>query len=180
MIQLNWIIIFLTRVYWVGDRAISPMVHNRLCKLSAKKKIFDTAKNPYNDALLKSGFNPLDKFKCSTQPSKKKFRRRNIINFHRPYCNSVKTKVGKHFLNLINTHFPESYKLHKIFNKNTLKVTYSCSTNLKLIIQEPNKKVHSEPSSTDKLCNCTSATQCPFNSQCLQKGIYKAITSHQI
>ena len=74
----------------------------------------------------------------------------------------------------LNTHFPEGSKLHKIFNQNTFKISYICSTNLKSIIQAHNKNLLSEPSSTDKLCNCKNTTQCPFNSQCLQKGIYNA------
>ena len=94
-------------------------------------------------------------------------------------CNSVKTKVRKQFLKLINMHFPEGSKLHKIFNKNTVKITYSCSTNLKSIIQAHNKKVLSKQSLTAKLYNCRKTPQCPFNGQCLQKGIHKATISHQ-
>ena len=35
---------------------------------------------------------------------------------------NVETKVGKIFLSLIDAHFRESNPLHKIFNRNTLKL----------------------------------------------------------
>ena len=76
-------------------------------------------------------------------------------------------------------HFPEGSKLHKIFNKNTVKITYSSSTNLKSIIKAHNKIVLSVPSPSDKHCNCRNAAQCPLNGQCLQKRLYKATVLHQ-
>ena len=144
------------------------MVHNRLCKLFSNKNKFYAAKQPYNDTLIKKCFHPLDELKC-THPSKKKCRIRNIIYFHPLYCNSVKTKVGKQFLKHINTYFPQNSKLHKIFNKSTTKITYSCYTKLKSNIQAHNKKVLSKSSSTAKLCNCTNVIQRPLNGRAYKK-----------
>ena len=87
--------------------------------------------------------------------------------------------MGAQSFHFINTHFPEGSKFHKIFNKNTFKISYICSTNLKTIIKAHNKKLLSEPSSTDKHYNCKNNTQRPLNGQCLQKGIYNATISHQ-
>ena len=42
----------------------------------------------------------------------------------------IKTNVGKIFLRLLKRHFPKENPLHKIFNKNTLKVSYSCMGNV--------------------------------------------------
>ena len=63
-------------------------------------------------------------------PNKKikqtKNRKRNIISLNPPYSKNVVTKVGHYFLKLLDKHFPRHHKLHKIFNRNTVKVSYSC------------------------------------------------------
>ena len=52
--------------------------------------------------------------------------KRKIIWFNPPYSNNIKGSVRKQFLKLFRRHFPKAHKLNKIFNKNTLKVSYSC------------------------------------------------------
>ena len=49
-----------------------------------------------------------------------------IILFNSPFSKNVKTNVGCKFLCLIDKHFPRTKKLHKIFNRNNVKV--SCTT----------------------------------------------------
>ena len=132
----------------------------------------------YNDALLKSSFNPIDELICPTTFSNKKCRIKNIIYSYPLTVTQSKQKLKKSSNSLTRISLKGS-KLHKIFNKNISKITYSCSTSLKLIMKAHNKKVLSVPSPTDKPCNCTNATQCLFNGQCLQKGIYKATNLHQ-
>ena len=39
--------------------------------------------------------------------------------------------VGGYFINLVNKHFPLDHKFSKIFNRNNMKVNYSCMPNLK-------------------------------------------------
>ena len=58
-----------------------------------------------------------------------KNRKRKIVWFNRPYNQSVSTNVAQTFLKLIDKHFPCSNRLHKIFNRNTIKVSYSCTDN---------------------------------------------------
>ena len=56
-------------------------------------------------------------------------RNRNIIWFNPPFSKSVATKIGRYFLNLLDKHFPQDHKFHKIFNRNNLKlVTVACRT----------------------------------------------------
>ena len=64
-----------------------------------------------------------------------------MIWFNPPYSKNVVTKVGHYFLKLLDKHFPRHHKLHKIFNRNTVKVSYSCTKNIKSIINSHNKKV---------------------------------------
>ena len=73
------------------------------------------------------------------------------------------TNVAKIFLNLIEKLFPCSSKLHKIFNKNTGKVSYSCTQ--KIIQKETEETLD---------CNCRVKTDCPLNGNCRKESvIYK-------
>ena len=66
------------------------------------------------------------------------------------------TNIGKEFLNLISKHFPKNHQKSKIFNKNNMKVSYSCTDNLQTIIKKHNRKIlkTSKTPSTENKCNC--------------------------
>ena len=64
---------------------------------------------------------PTNKGKDTT--SKVEKWQRKVIWFNPPFSKNVRTNVGRDFVRLINKHFPESL-LHKIFNKNTVKLSY--------------------------------------------------------
>ena len=68
-------------------------------------------------------------------------RKRKIIWFNPPYSMNVKTNIGKIFLQLLEKHFPRHNDLHKIFNKNSVTVTYSCMGSVSSIIASHNHKV---------------------------------------
>ena len=91
--------------------------------------------------------------------------------------------MGKIFLNLIDKHFPPSNCLHKIFNRNSVKVSYSCMDNCKSIISKHNTRILSRPKSTTQTssstnsatCNCNNSNECPLQKKCLLDCIvYKA------
>ena len=67
--------------------------------------------------------------------------KRNIKWFNPPFSQTVSTNVGKRFLNLLDKHFPPNNQLHKIFNRNTVKVSYSCTPNVGSIIKSHNKNL---------------------------------------
>ena len=71
----------------------------------------------------------------------KKKRKPNIIWFNPPYSKSVKTNIGRIFIKLISKHFPPNHKFVKIFNKNTIKFSYSCMPNIRSKINNHNKKI---------------------------------------
>ena len=48
----------------------------------------------------------------------------NIIWFNPPLSQTVSTNVTKRFLDLLDKYSPSNNKLHKIFNRNTVKVSY--------------------------------------------------------
>ena len=56
-----------------------------------------------------------------------KKRQHKIIWFNPPFSKIGKTNIGKKF---INNHFPKHHKMSKIFNKNTIKLSYSCCRNM--------------------------------------------------
>ena len=82
--------------------------------------------------------------------------------------------MAKIFLQLIFTHFPPANKLHKVFNGNTVKVSYSCSQNISQIIKGQTKKVTQTKWRHQLECNCCIKTEYPLNSNCRKEYvIYK-------
>ena len=96
----------------------------------------------------------------------------------------VKTNAGGTFLRLINKHFHRGTKLNKIFNKNSLKVSYSCMPNMSSVIKSHNARVikGKVDKSPKKMCNCRVKNNCPVNGKCLSKSVvYKAtVTSNNM
>ena len=98
--------------------------------------------------------------------------KRNIIWFNPPFNKNVKTNIGKTFLKLVDKHFPRSSNLHKIFNRNTIKVSYSCTENMSMIIKKHNKKIiNAKIRPTILTCNCQKKTECPLNGNFLQPSV---------
>ena len=86
-----------------------------------------------------------------------------MIWFNPPYSKSLKTNIGKYFFRLKKKHFPPGHKLHKIFNKNTLKLSYSCMPNLKAKFNGHSKTIlENTPPPKTKLCNCLEKENCPM------------------
>ena len=97
----------------------------------------------------------------------------NVLGKARTVKNSqnVWTNIAKSFLCLIDKHFPKSHKLHKIFNRNNLKVSYSCTTNMANIIQSRNRKILNEndKASNEKKWNCRNKVLCPLDGITMQE-----------
>ena len=125
----------------------------------------------------KSGYKDKLKYKANRDiASNKKQRKRNFIWFNPQYSKNVKTNIGRIFLNLIKKYFPLHHKFHKLFNKNTVKVSYSCTRNIKTIINSHNAKILFPKKSTEqRTCNCLNKVNCPLEQKCLTTNIvYKA------
>ena len=110
-------------------------ISEKLSKNSSNQEVFNKAKVEYEDALKKSGYN-VDLKYTNNKSEKPKTRKWNIIWFNPPFSKSVSTNVAKTFLQLVTKHFPRSHKLHKIFNRNTVKVSYSCKISSRNIIKK--------------------------------------------
>ena len=106
----------------------------------------------------------------------KKKCQRKIIWFNPPFSKRGKTNIGKEFFKLLKPHFPKRYKISKIFNKNTIKLNYSCCRNISSEISSNNQRIINPPP-TNYACNCRNRSNCPLE-KCLTPSIvYRAIVS---
>ena len=90
----------------------------------------------------------------------------------------MKTNIGKKFLSIVTECFPQGHKLKKIFNRNSLKVSYSCLPNIGTkILADTNKKYKPNLISTTPDCIQQRRNQeCPIKNKVCNKGdnIYNA------
>ena len=101
-----------------------------ISKTSSDKDIFDKSTKSYKSVLKESGFKDRLNYippETNTGQSKRK-KNLKIIWFN--YTRSVKTNTGKTFLCLLSKHFPPKYSMHKTFNRNMEKISYSCLRNI--------------------------------------------------
>ena len=161
-------------------KQIPISINKRLNQNSSSEKIFNESKKEYEDALKQSGYKDFELKYNPEKQTPKQNRKRKIIWFNPPFNKNVSTNIGKQFLNLIKKHFPSENKLHKIFNRNTLKLSYSCTKNIGSIIKNHNKKIISSKTSENLECNCREKQSCPLNGKCREKNvIYKCVASVQ-
>ena len=70
------------------------------------------------------------------------------------------------FLQLVTRYFSRSNKLHRNFNQNTVKASYSSMNNVSKIIKGHDKKVTSKPRDQTPKCNCREKAECPMKGNC--------------
>ena len=81
----------------------------------------------------------------------------------------VQTNIWKLFLNLIDKHFKKSDEYYKIFNSKCIKIIYSCSPNIKALINSHNKRILNKPLTDADPCNYRKKTDCPSEINASQK-----------
>ena len=146
-------------------------INKRLQDLSSNKEVFDESVNFYNNALKESGHKSKFEYIENNRNRQKKNRRRNVIWFNPPYSVNVKSSIAHIFLNLLDKHFKKG--LHKIFNRNCVKVSYSCMPNVLSHIKSHNANILSTPHEppTQKKCNCRKNTCCPLQGNCMINSV---------
>ena len=105
-----------------------PSIIKNLPK-SINKRLSTNSRNSqiFNEALKKNGYNTnlqFDKTCTDKNNEKNKTRKRKITWFNPAFNINVSTDVVKTFLTLIDKYFLNK-RLSKIFNRNTIKVSYS-------------------------------------------------------
>ena len=79
--------------------------------------------------------------------------KRKTIWFNHPFSKSIKTNIGKIFLQLLLEHFLKNVKMLKIFNRNRVKISDSCMKNIGSIISAHNQNILN-PTVKSYECNC--------------------------
>ena len=124
-------------------KEIPKIIGKRLLVNSCNNKVFSAAAPTYNTGLQKSSYNSKVTFTenraCLERKHSKNRRKRNILWFNPPFSDHVITNIGKVFFQLLDKHFTNNNRLHKIFN--SVKLSYSCMPNLAPIISNHNKKI---------------------------------------
>ena len=160
-------------------------INKRISQLSSDQDAFDSSAHLYQDALRRSNYQHKLSYQSKNNPKMPKRKRsRNITWFNPPFSQNVQSKIGREFLRLLDTHFPKSSPLSKIFNRNTVKVSYSCLKNVKSVIANHNNKILTQkpipPTPSEKMCNCRNFNLCPLETKCLTKSIvYKASVTEE-
>ena len=63
------------------------------------------------------------------------------------------------FLHLLDKHFGRNHKCHKIFNRNNVKISYSCIDNIKNVISSHKKEITNFYNEMKgKTCSCRNKT----------------------
>ena len=147
-------------------------VEDRLRSLSSSKRVFSEAAQHYQGALEKCGFTHKLEYEKNRNGGISKNRSRKIIWFNPPFSKNVSTNVAKEFLRLVDKHFGRNQKYKKIFNRQNLKVSYSCMRSMKSIVTSHNRKILTEGTSREeRTCNCPANATCPMNGNCLAKNV---------
>ena len=166
-------------------KELPKTINKQITDISCNQDIFDATKSTYEEALSKSGFNEELKYNCKdvkgkTRNKGQRKRRRKIIWFNPPFSLSAKINIGKMFFKMLKKNFPKSNPFSKIFSKNTMKINYSCTRNMKSIISIHNKQILT-PKNKQVGCNCRIKNSCPLNNKCLTSQlIYQANVTNNL
>ena len=160
-------------------KQLPSTINKRLNELSSNEEVFKKSAPFYNQALKASGYKETLKYNETSYRSKRT-RSRNIIWFNPPYSVNVRSNIAHLFLRLIDTHFKKGHRLHKVFNRNKVKVSYSCMPNVSSYIKSHNAKILTPPeTSTAKKCNCRKTTPCPLQGKCMINSVvYRGLVTN--
>ena len=115
-------------------------INERLYHNSSNEAAFSSAKVEYEDALKGSGYKVNFRYTTKTTTKANKNKQSIITWFNLPFNKTAKTNVPKIFFRLIDKYFLRTKKLYRIFNRNTVKVSYSCMENVST--KNPNRHRH--------------------------------------
>ena len=158
---------------------LPTMISKRISMLSSNEQVFNQEAYIYNEGLKQAGYDDKIQYIPPTVGNNRvnRKRKRNVIYFCPPWNDALKTNLGKKFLALIDKHFKKNTFLGKLFNRNTVKLSYSTTKNIKSIITSHNNKLINPVERTnDRLCNCV-GFQCPVYGECLKSDLVYSCNS---
>ena len=91
---------------------------------------------------------------------------RKVAWFNPPFCKLTNINIGKYFPQLLDKHFNRDNPLSRIVNRNTVKISYSCTKNMNNILSNHIRRLLNELIAKDRSpdvasCNCKSKEECP-------------------
>ena len=154
------------------------MISKRLSMLSSNEQVFNQECAVYNEGLRLAGYKDKVSYIPGTEDQQpKRKRKRKIIYFLPPWNDAVRTPIGRNLFNLMKKHFKPNTLVGKLFNRNTIKIGYSNTPNMKAIVTSQNVKLlnHKPAGPTaanPKRCDCRGGTDnCPVNGECQEQDV---------
>ena len=156
---------FSRRCFRFQSRCFSPLVG---CVIQPSSSSIDDSRYNHKLAFSVPTAQPLN--------SGRRNRHRDIIWYNPPFSRNVATNVGLSFLKILDEEFPKGHVLHKIFNRTTVKISYSCMLNLKRKLDGHNKSTLRKTNIVPpKAFNCRQPAHCLLDGNCLKSAvIYQA------
>ena len=115
-------------------------IKERLSNNSSNEQVLNSTKPEYEKTLKDSGYkNENLKYRVLKEQRQKNDWNRKLIWFNPHYTKQVSTNIAKRFLNILDQPFLEQHALCKIFNRNAVKVSYSCTEKMSSFISSHNK-----------------------------------------
>ena len=135
-------------------REIPRMIQSRLSSISSNENAFEREANVYREALKEAGYNEYIKYTETPPPPKNKRRNRNIIWFRPPWLDTIATKIGAKFLNILSNEFSNDSTMKKLFNRNNTKISYGCLPNMNAFILSKNRQLLKGKNNENVECRC--------------------------
>ena len=107
-----------------GFKHVPKGIEHILSNNSSNKEIFELSKQEYEEALKNDGYRINLEYRDREESSTRRRRNkpRKILWFNLPYNMEVVNNLGKEFFKLLKRNFPSGSPLHKIFNKNLIRI----------------------------------------------------------
>ena len=143
--------------------------------LQFKKKYFFYAIQPYQEALVRAGYNyKLEFYQNNIQNgSKNRTRTRKCVYFNPPYSKNVKTNIIAEFLKIVKS-FPKNNILSPMINANKIKASYKTVPNMASQVSRKNGRVLKQNvAPPPPSCNCQRSRKpnCPVPGMCTTENV---------
>ena len=135
---------------------IPVMVNKRLNMLSSSEEMFNSAVQQYQEALEDSEYEhkleyqEVNIFEMNEGSKKKRRRYKHEFWFNPPWNMNVQTKVGEAFLKALDSEIKEDNPLKKVFNRHTIRISYSNMPNMSKVISTHNSKIYTKKLEEEK------------------------------
>ena len=122
-------------------KQLPSMIAKHLSQNSSNKNEFEKAAPDYEEAFYKR----VDTTSNCNMKRPRNSNQETEVEIHfgltPPYNATVKTNLGKELFRLLIKHFPKQSPFHKLFNRNNVKSSYSCTPTMSFIIAFHNREL---------------------------------------